>query len=93
MILLAPHSLPGRMVPEGGSENQRNPNQETTCPASKDRDAVKTLLVARESIAIISGSGTDNATTPIEGNAAVSSSPERERERESPPMQRSTSGR
>ncbi len=34
--------------------------------------------VARESIAIISGSGSDNATTPEGGNAARSSSPERE---------------
>ncbi len=45
---------------------------------------------AQESIAVISGSGSDNATTPEGGNAAESSSPERERE--SPPMQRSTSG-
>ncbi len=35
---------------------------------------------ARESIAVISGSGSDNATTPKGGNAAESSSPERERE-------------
>ncbi len=34
--------------------------------------------VARESIAVISGSGSDNATTPEGGNAAESSSPERE---------------
>ncbi len=34
---------------------------------------------ARESIAVISGSGSDNATTPKGGNAAESSSPESER--------------
>ncbi len=34
--------------------------------------------VARESIAVISESGSDNATTPKGGNAAESSSPERE---------------
>ncbi len=39
-----------------------------------------TFSEARESIAVISGSGSDNATTPEGGNAAVSSSPERERE-------------
>ncbi len=33
---------------------------------------------ARESIAVISGSGSDNATTPEGGNTAESSSPERE---------------
>ncbi len=37
-----------------------------------------TFSAARESIAIISGSGSDNATTPEGGNAAGSSSPERE---------------
>ncbi len=42
---------------------------------------------ARESIAVISGSGSDTATTPKGGNTSELSSPERERERESPPMQ------
>ncbi len=37
-----------------------------------------TFSAARESIAVISGSGSDNATTPEGGNAAESSSPERE---------------
>ncbi len=37
-----------------------------------------TFSAARESIAVISGSGSDNATTPEGGNAAGSSSPERE---------------
>ncbi len=37
---------------------------------------------ARESIAVISGSGSDTATTPKGGNTSESSSPERERERE-----------
>ncbi len=37
-----------------------------------------TFSVARESIAVISGSGSDNVTTPKGGNAAGSSSPERE---------------
>ncbi len=36
-----------------------------------------TFSAARESIAVISGSGSDNATTPEGGNAAESSSPER----------------
>ncbi len=36
-----------------------------------------TFLVARESIAVISGSGSDNATTPEGGNASESSSPEK----------------
>ncbi len=49
-----------------------------------------TFSAARESIAVISGSGSDNATTPEGCNAAESTSPERERE--SPPMQQSTSG-
>ncbi len=68
----------------GGAENQRDPHRETTRPASKDRDAVEdfhtspTFSAARESIAVISGSGSDNATTPEGGNAAESSSPERE---------------
>ncbi len=39
-----------------------------------------TFSAARESIAVISGSCSDNATTPEGGNAAESSSPERERE-------------
>ncbi len=68
------------MAPEG------DPHRETTRPASKDRDAVDffffhtspTFSAARESIAVISGSGSDNATTPEGGNAAGSSSPERE---------------
>ncbi len=39
-----------------------------------------TFSAARESIAVISGSGSDNATTPEGGNAARSSSPERDHE-------------
>ncbi len=39
-----------------------------------------TFSAARESIAVISGSGSDNATTPEGDNAAESSYPERERE-------------
>ncbi len=44
----------------------------------------ETFSAARESIAVISGSGSDNGTTPEGGNAAGSSAPE---------IQRSTSGR
>ncbi len=44
----------------------------------------------KHSLAVISGSRSDNANTPEGGNAAESSSPERERALR--PMQRSTSG-
>ncbi len=44
----------------------------------EDSTRAPTFSAARESIAIISGSGSDNATTPEGGNAAESSSPERE---------------
>ncbi len=80
-----------RMAPEGGDENQHDLHRETTRPASKSWDAVEytflgggggfhtspTFSAARESIAVISRSGSDNATTPEGGNAAESSSPER----------------
>ncbi len=51
-----------------------------------------TFSAARESMAIISGSGSDNATTPERGNTSGElGHPGRERTRS--PMQRSTSGR
>ncbi len=51
-----------------------------------------TFSAARESMAIISGSGSDNATTPERGNTSVElGHPGRERTHS--PMQRSTSGR
>ncbi len=72
------------MAPEGGAENQRNPpprNHSSNLEGSGRGGGIHTsptFSAARESIAVISGSGSDNATTPEGGNAAESSSPERE---------------
>ncbi len=72
------------MAPEGGAENQRDPpprNHSSNLEGSGRGGGFHTsptFSAARESIAVISGSGSDNATTPEGGNAAESSSPERE---------------
>ncbi len=72
------------MAPEGGAENQRDPpprNHSSNLEGSGRGGGFHmspTFSAALKSIAVISGSGSDNATTPEGGNTAESSSPERE---------------
>ncbi len=73
------------MAPERDAENQCDPHRENHSSNLEGSGhgggfhMSPTFLAARESIAIISGSGSDNATTPEGGNTDESSSPERER--------------
>ncbi len=73
------------MAREGGAENQRDPPPPRNHSSNLEGSGCgggfhtsPTFSAARESIAVISGSGSDNATTPEGGNAAELSSPERE---------------
>ncbi len=70
------------MAPEGGRWKPAQPpprNHSSNLEGSGRGGGFHTsptFSAARESIAVISGSGSDNATTPEGGNAAESSSPE-----------------
>ncbi len=73
-ILWAPHALPGRMAPEGGRWKPAWPPSRNHSSSIEGSGRVggfhtsPTFSAARESIAVISGSGSDNATTPKGGN-------------------------
>ncbi len=78
------HALPERMAPEGGSGFSARPAKRNHSSnlewlgCGGGFHTSPTFSAARENIAVISGSGSDNVTTPEVRNAAESSSPERE---------------